>query len=147
METEGVDRFVRATPEQVWSVLADGWSYVGWVVGASRIRDVDATWPAVDAKIHHSSGLWPLVVSDTTSVLACEPGSLLVLQARGWPLGEATVRIRLEEGIGGTRVSMVEDASRGPGRWVPPAVRKAVLVPRNRESLRRLALIAENRRS
>ena len=34
-------RAVDATPDQVWQVLADGWLYPLWVVGASRMRDVD----------------------------------------------------------------------------------------------------------
>ncbi len=39
-------RVVEATPEQVWSILADGWLYPLWVVGASRMRQVDDHWPA-----------------------------------------------------------------------------------------------------
>ena len=31
--------------DQVWAVLTNGWMYSGWVVGASRIRDVDAEFP------------------------------------------------------------------------------------------------------
>ena len=34
-------RTIAATPEQVWSVLADGWLYPLFVVGAARMRDVD----------------------------------------------------------------------------------------------------------
>ena len=33
-----VSRVVQATPEQVWDVLADGWVYPVWVVGATRMR-------------------------------------------------------------------------------------------------------------
>ena len=33
-------RSIKATPAQVWSVLADGWLYPLFVVGASRMRDV-----------------------------------------------------------------------------------------------------------
>ncbi len=40
-------RLVHATPEQVWEVLCDGWVYPVWVVGASRMREVDDSWPAV----------------------------------------------------------------------------------------------------
>jgi Polyketide cyclase / dehydrase and lipid transport len=147
MSTSEVVRDVRATPGQVWRVLADGWLYGGWVVGASTIRDVDVTWPEPGAKIHHSSGMWPLLLSDTTVVLESRPEELVVLQAKGWPLGEATVRLLLEPVPGGTRLRMREDASRGPGRVVPGPLRQAALRPRNRESLRRLALIAENKRN
>ena len=44
-------RTIRATPEKVWEVLSDGWLYPVWVVGATRMRDVDASWPQVGAKI------------------------------------------------------------------------------------------------
>ena len=61
-------RTIAATPEQVWSVLADGWLYPLFVVGAARMRDVDETWPAVGARLHHSIGAWPLMIDDTTEV-------------------------------------------------------------------------------
>ena len=141
-----VERVIKASPEQVWSVLADGWAYANWVVGASAIRDVEAEWPAVGAQIHHSVGAWPVLLSDSTSVTACEPHRSLTMQARGWPLGEATIAVTLEQlGVDETKVVMTEDATRGPGRLVPFPLRQAAIVPRNRESLRRLSLIAENR--
>ena len=49
-------RLVSATPEQVWDVLADGWLYPVWVVGASRMREVEDAWPAPGSKLHHSVG-------------------------------------------------------------------------------------------
>ena len=98
-------------------MLADGWLYPVWVVGATRMRDVDEDWPAVGTCLHHSVGVWPLVVSDSTEVLESQPGRLLRLRARGWPAGEAEVTdhaVRLR--IGGTRGQIEEDAVGGPGR-------------------------------
>jgi uncharacterized protein YndB with AHSA1/START domain len=139
-----VSRVVNADPQDVFAVLADGWLYPTWVVGAVRMRDVDPLWPATGAKLHHSVGSWPLLVNDETEVLRSEPGSRLVLQARGRPLGEATVDLRLEPLPGGrTRVTLSEDASHGPGRFIPGLVRTQAIVLRNRETLRRLAFIAE----
>lgn len=140
-----VDRYTSATPEQVWDVLADGWLYAGWVVGASRMRGVDQSWPAVDARLHHSVGPWPALVDDTTSVVAVDPGQRLELQARGWPAGEARVVVTVETEDDGTRIRMTEDVSRGPGRFVPAPLRQLAIAPRNAESLRRLALLAEGR--
>ena len=40
-------RTVEATPQQVWDVLSDGWLFPLWVVGASRMREVDDHWPEV----------------------------------------------------------------------------------------------------
>ncbi len=140
-----VERTVPAPVDAVWRVLADGWSYANWVVGASRIRDVESAWPAVGSSIHHSAGVWPLLLNDTTTVLESDGASRLLLKARGWPAGEAHVQVILEAQAGGTRVIMSEDVVAGPGKLIPKPVRDAVLLPRNRESLFRLELIAVNR--
>jgi len=138
-------RVIDAPPEQVWKVLADGWLYPLWVVGATRMRGVDETWPDVDAKLHHSVGVWPLVIDDDTLVLDSEPGRLLRLRAAGWPLGEAVVEIHLEPDGSRTRVLLREDATQGPGRLAPRFVRRPMIKWRNTETLTRLALVAEGR--
>ncbi len=145
--TEGkpvVSRTVAAPADVVWSVLSDGWMYATWVVGASRIRAVEASWPAQGSSVHHSFGLWPLMVDDRTEVLRSVPERELVLKARGWPMGEAHVCITLTpERAEHTTVSISEDVTAGPGRMIPVPVRQLVIGPRNVETLRRLALIAE----
>ncbi|WP_367651795.1 SRPBCC family protein [Curtobacterium sp. MCPF17_052] len=93
-------RIIHCTPEEVFDVLRDGWLYPTWVVGASRMRGEDPGWPAVGTKLHHSFGVWPLVINDTTSVLEYDEPRRMVIQARGWPVG------------GGPR--------RGRGRTAPP---------------------------
>jgi uncharacterized protein YndB with AHSA1/START domain len=138
-------RTIKATPDQVWDVLADGWLYPTWVVGATRMRDVDKEWPAKGSGLHHSAGVWPLVISDSTSVLESEPGRYLRLRARGWPAGEAEVSITLTEQGANTLVEIDEDAVAGPGRFIPEPVRAATIKVRNVETLRRLAFIAEHR--
>ena len=89
-------RHIQATPQQVWDVLADGWLYPLWVVGATRMRDVDPHWPAVGSRLHHSVGTWPFVIDDHTEVIECEPTHRLVLHAKAWPTGTAGVVLRLE---------------------------------------------------
>lgn len=140
-----IERVIPAPTDAVWRVLADGWAYGNWVVGAARIRDVDDAWPGVGAEIHHSAGVWPLLINDSTSVLECSEGSRLLLKARGWPAGEAHVEVVLTALGASTKVTMSEDATAGPGMLVPMPLRHAALLPRNRESLRRLELIAVNR--
>lgn len=134
----------------MWEVLADGFSYASWVVGASRVRAVDAGWPGVGARIHHSVGSWPVLLDDVTEVLECDPARVLTLQAKGWPAGEARVELELsasdEAGLGGCRIEMREDATHGPGLLVPKPLRQLAIVPRNRESLQRLAYLAERPR-
>jgi Polyketide cyclase / dehydrase and lipid transport len=138
-------RRVRATPQQVWDVLADGWLYPLWVVGASRMREVDDDWPAPGSKLYHSVGSWPLLINDDTEVVESTPGSKLTLHARAWPTGTAGVTLRLE-GVGSeTDVSIEEDAVAGPARLLPKPVRDAALGWRNTEALRRLAYVAERR--
>lgn len=138
-------RPISATPEQVWSVLADGWLYPLFVVGASRMRDVDDTWPAVGSRLHHSVGTWPLLIDDTTEVLEFEEDRRIVLKARGWPAGEARVEISLRPTADATVVTIVENATAGPGALIPKPVQDVQLHLRNTETLRRLAFVAEGR--
>ena len=141
-----VSRDMTCPPQAVLAVLADGWSYATWVVGASRIRGVDPTWPTPGSRISHSFGVWPAVINDSTQALSWNPAGTIELQARGWPAGEATVKIAVRpRAAGGCTVQMSEDVVRGPGKLVPGFVRQAALVPRNVESLRRLAFLAEGR--
>jgi uncharacterized protein YndB with AHSA1/START domain len=138
-------RPIAATPEQVWEVLADGWLYPLFVVGASRMRAVDDSWPAVGSRLHHSVGSWPLLIDDTTEVVEVEDGRRQLLLARGWPAGQAHVDISLQPSGDTTVVTMVEDATAGPGLLVPKPLRDAQLHLRNVEALRRLAFVVEGR--
>lgn len=138
-------RPIRATPEQVWSVLADGWLYPLFVVGAARMREVDDTWPAVGARLHHSVGSWPVLVDDTTEVLEVEEGRRLLLLARAWPAGHAHVEITLAPDGSRTVVTMVENATAGPGALIPKPLQDPQLHLRNVETLRRLAFVVEGR--
>lgn len=143
--TSTVSRTIDGSPAEVWTVLSDGWLYGVWVVGASRIREVDDAWPGVGAGIHHSVGTWPLLIDDLTTVVTSVPERELVLRARAWPGGEATVHVTLEGQDGKTLVRMVEDASRGPATLIPSPVRRLVLDARNNESLKRLSYLVENK--
>jgi polyketide cyclase/dehydrase/lipid transport protein len=137
---------IPSTPEQVYAVLADGWTYAGWVVGATHIRDVDENWPAVGSRIHHSVGAWPLQLEDETRVRAVLPGTSLDLHAKAWPFGAAHVRFELSATPdGGTRVTMTEKAVSGPGSLAPEAAQAVFLRPRNTETLKRLADVVAHR--
>ena len=141
-----VTRVVDAPAQAVWDVLSDGWFYATWVVGASRVRDVDQGWPAEGTRIHHSFGVWPTVINDTTHVLRSVEPSELALRARGWPAGEAEVLLTVTpEDAGSCTVRMAEDAVTGPGKLMPQPLRQLAIGPRNVEALRRLAYLAEGR--
>jgi uncharacterized protein YndB with AHSA1/START domain len=141
-----VSRDMTASPGAVFAVLADGWSYAGWVVGNSHIRDVDPGWPAQGTRIHHSAGAWPIQIRDVTEVRAVDPDRLLELDARFWLFGAAVIRFTLSPRVGGgTTVTMAEEAVRGLGGLIPGPVQALVLRPRNSECLARLDDLATGR--
>lgn len=132
------DRTFEASPERIWAVLADPYTYEHWVVGAKDIRIADGTWPEEGSTLQHTSGLGPLNLKDNTKVIESDSLRRLVLEARGRPLGIARIEIELKPQGSSTVVTMTEYAVR-------PAVAKRlnpVLNPflhsRNVEALRRL---------
>lgn len=142
-----VSETMAAEPSDVFAELSDGWGYVGWVVGATHIRDVDERWPSPGAAIHHQVGAWPLRLSDRTIALECEPDRRLVLKARAWPMGEARVELLLvHETPTTTRVYLREGPSDGPARALDNKAMRWMLRHRNIESLRRLRDRVEHRR-
>jgi hypothetical protein len=138
-------RLIKAPSAAIWDVLADGWLYPLWVVGASRMREVDSTWPEPGSRLYHSVGAWPLLINDNTEVTQSRPHEYLALRGRGWPAGEVDVEIHLRPASGGTEVVIEEDAAAGPGVLIPQPVRGLTFRWRNVETLRRLAYIAERR--
>jgi uncharacterized protein YndB with AHSA1/START domain len=138
-----VSTVVAAPAEGVWAVLADGWTYAGWVVGTVKIRDVDPAWPAAGSKLHHAVGAWPVTLQDETEVLECEEGRRLRMQARGWPAGEATVQLTLRPQGDSTLVEMYEEPTAGPGAWVHNRLVDAVGARRLAETLDRLRRCVE----
>ena len=138
-------RSISATPEQVWSVLADGWLYPLFVVGAARMREVDDSWPAVGSRLHHSVGAWPVMIDDTTEVLEVDEERRILLLARGWPAGQAHVEITLLHEGTSTVVTIVEQATAGPGALIPKPIQDPQLHARNVETLRRLSFVVEGR--
>ena len=140
-----VSRQVAASASAVWAVIADGWTFSSWVVGTARIRAVDPGWPRPGSRMHHSFGTWPLLLNDQTHVVREEEGRLLELTARGWPAGEARVQIEIRPEGDRCTVLLTEDAVSGPGALIPPVVRQPLIALRNRETLRRLAMLAEGK--
>jgi hypothetical protein len=140
-----VKRDTSATRKQVWDVVADGWTYSQWVVGNSRMRAVEPSWPAVGSKIHHTIGIWPLIINDETVVESCTPLEELVLLARTRPFGQARITLRLHDTADGCRIEMAEVPVGGPLNLIPRRLALAAAFPRNRECTWRLAALAERR--
>lgn len=101
--------------------------------------------PRERSRLHHSVGVWPLLIDDETVVLEQVPGTSMRLRARAWPGGEAEVTVTVEPQGDRCLVMMEEDAVRGPGVLVPRPLRSLLLTWRNVESLRRLAYLVEGR--
>lgn len=140
-----VKRDTTATRQQVWDVIADGWTYSQWVVGNTRMRAVDPNWPAPGSLIHHTIGIWPLVVNDETEVESCTPAEELVLTAKTRPFGKARIVLRLADTPTGSRIEMAEVPVGGPLNWIPRRAALLAAYPRNRECLERLVVLAERR--
>ncbi|GAB3591890.1 SRPBCC family protein [Angustibacter peucedani] len=144
--TSTVTTDVEASAAEVFDVLADGWTYAAWVVGASRVRDVDAAWPQPGSCIHHSIGAWPVLVHDRTKVLEADEPHTLELDVAVWFLGRGRVRFEIEPLTSSTcRVTMHEKMVKGLMSVPPEAAVDPLLGARNRETLRRLGALAAGR--
>jgi uncharacterized protein YndB with AHSA1/START domain len=138
--------FIGRPPERVFDVLRDPWRFADWVVGAKEIRAVDATWPAVGSRFHHRFGVGPLTIDDSTVLEEIDPPTRLVLRARARPAGVARVELRLVPVTGGTEVHMEERPVSGVAERLDNPLLDALVVVRNRRSLRRLAALVEERK-
>ena len=127
-------------PEVIFQLLLNPTTYPDWLVGAKRIRAVDPDWPAPGSRFHHSVGVGPLVVEDSTVIEAADPPRTLTLRARARPAGVARVVLRLRPtDDGGTHLEMDEKPISGPARWFHNPLLEAAIAARNRRSLQRLA--------
>lgn len=146
-------RRVPVSRQQVWRVLSDGFSYENWVVGARRIRDVDAGFPEPGTRLHYAVGVGPIEHQGHTEVREVEPGRRLVLEAHAWPVGTARIEIRLEDdddiasdgNDGGCTVTMEERPARGLPAALHNPLQDAVFRARNVVTLRRLERLARER--
>jgi Polyketide cyclase / dehydrase and lipid transport len=136
-------RVLRCSPDDVFRVLGDGWLYPSWVVGASRMREVGDDWPRAGSELHHSFGVWPMLIDDKTVVEEFAPPRRMVMRARGWPIGEARVTIDVKPRGDDSVVRIQEEPIAGPARFLPQGLLDIPLHWRNDETLHRLAYLAE----
>jgi uncharacterized protein YndB with AHSA1/START domain len=129
-----------------WAALSDGFAYSYWVVGTSRIRDVDVTWPQQGSRLHYRIGRGPIRHDGDTQVLSVEDGRRLELEAHAWPVGSARIELRLEDADdGGCRVTMVEHPARGLAARLHNPIGDTMLKLRNVEALRRLERLSQEK--
>ena len=137
---------VEASPDIVFSVLADPPSYASFVVGTKRIRRFDARFPDVGSEFHHTLGVGPVpVVWDLSRVEEVDDGRRLVLRAQMRPLAVNLVAFTLRPVDAGTEVEVEEYPIEGPAAllWNPGF--EALVSLRNTEMLRRLKNLSERR--
>jgi uncharacterized protein YndB with AHSA1/START domain len=142
-----IERFMPVPREAIWEALADPESYARWVVGVKAVRDADAGWPAPPGRLHHTTGIGPMTISDHTESLEARAPERLRLRSKVRPLATATVTFELHERDGGTLVRLSErpDGILAPLDWNP--VFRALTRVRNAETLGRLERLALSRRS
>jgi uncharacterized protein YndB with AHSA1/START domain len=139
-----IDRPIR----EVFDELLVPDNFGEWVVGAKHIRGTSGNWPSEGAKFHHTVGVGPLKINDTTGIEEMEAPERLVLDARAFPVGDARVDLRLIPTTdGSTQVVMIEEVVGGPAKLIPSLINERMIYLRNRRSLRRLRRLILRHRS
>lgn len=137
-----VSHHTDASPDEVFAILADGERYADWVVGAKKIRSVDASWPVPGSELRHKVGVGPIEIRDTSTVEAVEPGRSITLRVRARPAGIGRVHVQLEPAAGGTDMTMAEEPVEGIAKTLDNPLQRLLLKGRNLEALRRLGNLA-----
>ncbi|HET6850661.1 MAG TPA: SRPBCC family protein [Gaiellales bacterium] len=138
---------IEAPPDAVFDVLSDGRLYAEWVVGAHHSVPVDPRWPEPGATLVHRSGIPPVTLQDTTSVISSNRPGRMRLEARVRPLVIATVDLTIQPHADGSIVSMEERVVGGVARYAPRWLNHAAFRRRNMASLARLRAIVLGRTS
>jgi hypothetical protein len=134
--------------ERAFLLLEDPRSLRTLVPGARRIRRFDPAWPAPGTLVHHTVGVFPLLVRDTTEVLACERDHRLLLEARLQMLGTFLIDMRLEPDGSASRLVIEETVIRGPfGHGLLRPGIEVLIMLRNLELGRRFRRLLEQRES
>ncbi|HEU5008495.1 MAG TPA: SRPBCC family protein [Jatrophihabitantaceae bacterium] len=141
-EVVRVETRTDASPERVWQLLADPYTWAHWVAGTSAIRDADAHWPASGARLYHRFGPRPLAVRGHTTVVDVDPARRIGLLASALPYALVRIEITVAQAAGRTRVELCEQLVGGLGMRLP-RLSRPVQLARNRRSLHRLIELAE----
>lgn len=136
---------VAASPERVFEVLSDPYSYGHWVVGTRRILGHDGPWPQPGSSLRYDAGIGPLRMRDRTIVLAADPPHRLELIAKARPLPDASITLEVQPAAGGSEVTLIEHTANPVLRIVMGPLGHLALSARNQVALRRLKRMAEGR--
>ena len=122
---------VSAAPDAVFDVLEDPYAYPRWVVGARRVRGVDADWPAIGSRFFHVLGTAAGELHDSSMVLEWNRPERVSLEVRFRPTGIARVEIDVTVEASGSVVTIVESPISGPISRVPRFITDPLLALRN----------------
>ncbi|QKW30673.1 SRPBCC family protein [Streptomyces seoulensis] len=136
-------RLIRTSPEEVWTVLADGSRYADWVVGTAQSRPLRGQWPQLDSAIEYEVRVGPLRLTNQTIVRNHEEGSLLELEANAGFLGTARIAIEVRPWGEHCLVVVDEHPLQGAGGLVHNMAVEALIQLRHRPMLARLAKVCE----
>ena len=139
-----VRKFIGASPEAVWAVLADLEHQAAWMVDVRRLKVVTEQKQGIGAVMHVTSELFGLpVVRDVMAITAWEPGRRMDVEHRGQFHGSGS--FLLERRHDGTTLIWSEDFA-PPLGFFGEAVFALVIRPhlrrvfaRSLENVRRLA--------
>ena len=137
-------RLIKAGPEEVWAVLADGGRYAEWVVGTASSEPVRGRWPAVGAAIGYEVRLGPLRLANETVVRRLVAGSVLELEAHAGALGTARIALEVHPWGEYSLVTVDEHPLRGTAGALHNAGAEMLIQLRHRTMLARLARICES---
>jgi uncharacterized protein YndB with AHSA1/START domain len=136
-------RLIERSPEELWTVLADGSRYEEWVVGTAHSRPAAGDWPEVDSMIEYTVRLGPWDLTGHTVVRHSDPPHALELEVDSGRLGTARVAIEVRRWGPDSLVIVDEHPLRGPGGRLHNAGVDVLLQLRHRSMLSRLADVAE----
>ncbi|MGW7638199.1 SRPBCC family protein [Streptomyces decoyicus] len=136
-------QLIERSPEELWTVLADGSRYQDWVVGTADSRPVAGNWPEVGSMIEYTVRMGPWELCGHTVVRRSDPPRELELEVDSGRLGTARVAIEVRRWGQDSLVIVDEHPLRGPGGRLHNAGLDVLLQLRHRSMLSRLADVAE----
>ena len=131
---------VAASPEAVFDVLDDPFSYADWVVGTGEITEADPEWPRVGSSFDYRIGFPPAVWRGSTEIVAYEQNRLVSLRTL-LPIGPVVIHIEIETTEAGSCVTLTE----GPELRLMQQALDPGLHVRNAQTLANLKALVEGR--
>jgi carbon monoxide dehydrogenase subunit G len=135
---------IDASPERVWSLLADWEGSVEWMVDATTVEVLGEQREGAGTKVRAVTRIAGIGLTDVMTVTVWEPAERLEVVHEGWPIrGPAWFGMTPE--AGGTRFEWVEDleAPLGPLGELGGRVLRAPIERVLRKSLVKLKRLAE----